>query len=56
MLLAGTTGGEICIFSIYSAIFRASMPVSSNGINDGVLEGDNLFIAGGDGKVRKLSL
>jgi hypothetical protein len=27
MLLAGTAGGEICIFSIYSQIYKATMPV-----------------------------
>ncbi len=32
VLLLGTTGGEICIFSIYNRIYRATMPLSSNGL------------------------
>lgn len=32
------------------------MPVSSNGIHCGVLDGDSLFVGGGDGKVKKLTL
>ena len=31
-LLLGTSGGEICIFSIYNRIYRATMPLSSNGL------------------------
>lgn len=56
LLLAGTSGGEIAVFSVYSSIYRASMPVSSNGILCGRLSGDNLFVGGGDGKVKKLTL
>jgi WD40 repeat protein len=56
MLLTGTTTGEICIFSVFSSIYRASMPVSSNGIICGTVEGDSLYVGGGDGKLRKLSM
>jgi hypothetical protein len=56
MLLCGTTSGEICIFSVFSSIYRASMPVSSNGIICGTVEGVNLYVGGGDGKLRKLSM
>jgi len=56
MLLAGTTGGDICVFSIYSSIYRASMPLTANGILCGTLDNDFLFVGGGDGKVKKVVL
>lgn len=56
MLLAGTTGGEICVFSIASAIYRASMPLTSNGILSGALDKDFMYVGGGDGKVKKVTL
>ena len=56
MLLAGTTGGEICVFSIASAIYRASMPLTSNGIMCGAVDKDFLYVGGGDGKVKKVAL
>jgi hypothetical protein len=55
-LLAGTSGGEICIFSIYSKIYRATMPISSNGLLSIALIGDCIYVGGGDGKVKKLSI
>ena len=56
MLLAGTTGGEICVFSIASCIYRASMPLTSNGIICGAVDPDFLYVGGGDGKVKKVAL
>ena len=56
MLLAGTAGGEICIFSIYSKIYRATMPISSNGLLSIAVMDDFVFVGGGDGKVKKLSI
>lgn len=56
MLLAGTTGGEICVFSIQQAIYRASMPLTSNGIICGLVSDESLYIGGGDGKIKKVSL
>ena len=56
MLLAGTTGGEICVFSLASAIYRASMPLTSNGILCGSVDSDFLYVGGGDGKVKKVAL
>ena len=56
MLLAGTTSGDICVFSVYSSIYRASMPLTSNGILCGALDGDFLYVGGGDGKVKKVAL
>jgi WD40 repeat protein len=55
-LLLGTTGGEICIFSIYNRIYRATMPLSSNGLLCLTMVDDFLFVGGGDGKVKKLSI
>ena len=55
-LLAGTSGGEVCVFSIYSRIYRATMPVSSNGLLSIAIIDDFLFVGGGDGKVKKLSI
>ena len=56
MLLAGTTGGEICVFSISQKLYRASMPLTSNGTLCGCVLGDMLFVGGGDGKVKKVNL
>jgi cilia- and flagella-associated protein 52 len=56
LLLAGTTGGDICVFSVYSTIYRASIPLSGNGIMCGALDGDVLYVGGGDGKVKKVVL
>lgn len=55
-LLAGTSGGEICIFSIYSRIYRATMPISSNGLLSIALVEDFIFVGGGDGKVKKMNI
>ena len=56
MILAGTTGGEICVFSMSQAIYRASMPMTSNGLVCGIVDQDNLYVGGGDGKIKKVSL
>ena len=55
-LLAATTGGEVCIFSVYSRIYRATMPISSNGLLAIALIDDFIFVGGGDGKVKKLNI
>jgi len=56
MLMVGTQSGEICIFDVFSCIYRASMPVSSNGLLCGAVDGENLYVGGGDGKIKKLSM
>jgi len=56
LLLAGTTGGEMCVFSVYSSIYRASMPIASNGIIGAALDGDTLYVGGGEGKIKKVVL
>lgn len=55
-LFMGTTGGEICLFSIASQIYRATMPISSNGLLSMALCGDYLFVGSGDGKLKKLGI
>jgi len=54
--MLGTSGGEVCIFSIYSQIYRATMPISNNGLLSICLQGDSIFVGSGDGKVKKLSI
>lgn len=56
MLLAGTTGGEMCVFSISQKLYRASMPLTSNGIICGCVHQEMLFVGGGDGKIKKVNL
>lgn len=56
MLLAGTTGGDVCVFSVYSSIYRASIPLTSNGVTCGAIDGDFLYVGGGDGKIKKVVL
>ena len=54
--MLGTTGGEVCIFSVYSRIYRATMPISSNGLMALALVDDYIFVGGGDGKLKKLNI
>ena len=54
--MLGTTGGEVCVFSISSRIYRATMPLSSNGLMALAVVGENVYVGGGDGKVKKLNI
>ncbi|CAD8212252.1 unnamed protein product [Paramecium pentaurelia] len=57
-LYVGTHAGEICIFSISSqqgGIFKATIPISNNGVLSINIFGKNLFVGSGDGKVKKLT-
>lgn len=56
MLMAGTTGGEMVVFSVSQGIYRASMPMTSNGVVCGLMSDDSLYVGGGDGKIKKVSL
>jgi WD40 repeat protein len=56
MMVAGTSSGEMCIFSINSSIYRASMPVCANGLLCAAIDGNSLYCGGGDGKIKKLSM
>jgi len=55
-LLTGTSSGEVCVFSVYSNIYRAAMPISSNGILSAAIDEDFMYVGGGDGKLRKINL
>lgn len=46
----------MCLFSVVSQIYRATMPVSSNGLLSMALCGDYLFVGSGDGKLKKLCI
>lgn len=54
-LLAGTTSGEVCIFNLTSKIFRASIPVSSNGITSLLEVRGEVLVGSGDGTIKKLT-
>lgn len=55
-LLLGTTGGEVCIFSVYNRNFRGAIPLSSNGVLSLAMVDDHVYVGGGDGKVKKLNI
>lgn len=55
-MFLGTTGGEVCLFSVSNMIYRATMPISSNGLLAMALNGDYLFVGSGDGKLKKLGI
>ena len=54
-LYAGTKGGEICIFNIFSRIYKGCVPVSAHGIWSLLMVEDCLYVGGGDGKVKKIT-
>jgi cilia- and flagella-associated protein 52 len=56
MLFCGTTGGEVCLFSVSASIYRATMPISSNGLMSMALLGDYIYVGSGDGKLKKLGI
>jgi len=49
----GTTGGEVCIFNIPNKIFKAALPVSTNGVYSIELYKDALYVGAGDGRIKK---
>jgi hypothetical protein len=55
-LYLGTSGGEICVFSMDNLIFKMSFNAVNNGVVSIVYSSleNCLFIAGGDGKIKKL--
>mmetsp|Transcript_22821 Transcript_22821/g.19831 ORF Transcript_22821/g.19831 Transcript_22821/m.19831 type:complete len:119 (-) Transcript_22821:1149-1505(-) len=53
-LYAGTTGGEVCVFNLPNQIFKAALPVSSNGVYSVLLQNDAIFVGSGDGRIKKL--
>lgn len=54
MLYLGTTGGEICLFNIEAKVYRATMPISSNGVHSFAANKDSIYVGSGDGKLKKL--
>ena len=46
----------MCIFSIYSRIYRATMPISANGLMAMALIDEYIYVGGGEGKVKKLHI
>jgi hypothetical protein len=55
-LLAGTSVGELVVFNADNLIYRAALPISSNGILSLCCQGEFVFIGAGDGKVKKLQV
>lgn len=53
-LLTGTAAGDICVFSIKHKVFRTALPCCNNGITGLASNGDILYVAGGDGRVKAL--
>jgi len=53
-LHAGTSTGDLCVFDIKAKIFRASVPISSGGLQTLTQHGEYLFAGCGDGTVRKV--
>lgn len=55
-LYLGTSGGEICVFSMDNLIFKMSFNAVNNGVVSIVFSfSENcLFVAGGDGRIKKL--
>mmetsp|Transcript_71682 Transcript_71682/g.184871 ORF Transcript_71682/g.184871 Transcript_71682/m.184871 type:complete len:623 (-) Transcript_71682:98-1966(-) len=53
-LITGTGAGDMCVFSIKSSVFRASLPVCNNGVTSITMSGDLLYVAGGDGRIKAL--
>ena len=51
---AGTNSGEVVIFSLKNRVFRASIPLSSNGILCLMEMNGVLFASSGDGKIKKM--
>jgi len=46
----------VCLFSVSAQIYRATMPISSNGLMSMALLGDYIYVGSGDGKLKKLGI
>jgi hypothetical protein len=55
-LYAGTMGGEICLFHLYTRLYKGAIPISSNGLMCFVIVDGFLYTGGGDGKLKKVNL
>lgn len=55
-LYAGTTGGEVCLFHLFTRLYKGSIPISSHGLMSFVIVDPHFFIGGGDGKLKKVNI
>lgn len=55
-LYAGTMGGEICLFHIFTRLYKGSIPISSHGLLCFEIIERTLYTGGGDGKVKKVNM
>lgn len=53
-LVAGTSVGEMMVFNTDNLIYRATLPISTNGILSMVSCRDSIYVGAGDGKLKKL--
>ncbi|KAJ1486976.1 WD40-repeat-containing domain protein [Baffinella frigidus] len=53
-LLAGTSVGELVVFSADHLLYRASLPISTNGLLAIACAGQHVYIGSGDGKFKKM--
>lgn len=55
-VFVGTSGGEMMVFRRDTLVFRACVPVCTNGLNDLVtLRDDSILCGGGDGSFLRLT-
>ena len=55
-LYAGTTGGEVCLFHLFTRLYKGSIPISTRGLMSFIIIEGYLYIGGGDGKVKKVNI
>jgi hypothetical protein len=53
-LIAGTSVGEIMVFNMENLLYRAALPVATNGVLSVCAAGSFIYVGAGDGKVKKL--
>jgi len=53
-LIAGTSVGELVVFNCESLVYRAALPISTNGVLSLCSCGEYIFVGSGDGKLKKL--
>ena len=53
-LCMGSSVGDICVFKMGAKVYRASVPVTSNGVLSLCVTPEYVFCGGGDGRVKKL--
>lgn len=55
-LYAGTTGGEVCLFHLFTRLYKGSIPISSHGLLCFTIIDGILYTGGGDGKLKKVNI